>query len=142
MSASGNRRKDELLGEPHGTANGRLRKMVLFKYVRLAGHDVCYRCRERIASVDDVSMEHSESWQLSADPRSAFFDIEKIAFSHLSCNVKASVRRTLTFESEEARIAHKRFVSRSKARRLYTPEKRRAKYERSLLMRRRSTAGH
>lgn len=50
MSTKWNRRKDELLGEPHGTAAGRLRKLLLFKYVRLAGHDVCFRCSKKIES--------------------------------------------------------------------------------------------
>ena len=86
MSES-NRRKDALLGEPHGTANGKLRKALLFKYVQIAGHDVCYRCARRIADVSEFSVEHKVAWQRAADARKAFFDLEDIAFSHLRCNV-------------------------------------------------------
>lgn len=88
--SSSNRRKDELLGEPHGTAANRLRKIVLFKYVQLAGHDSCYRCSRRIERVDELSLEHVVDWQSAADPVAAFFDIEMIRFSHLRCNSSAS----------------------------------------------------
>ena len=30
------------------------------------------------------------SWQLSKNPKDAFFDLENIAFSHLHCNILAS----------------------------------------------------
>lgn len=97
MSATSgnNRRKDQLLGEPHGTAANRLRKALLFKYVQLAGHDVCHRCGERIKSVDDLSIEHRTSWQLAADPSASFFNLDDITFSHLRCNVASSDRSRL-----------------------------------------------
>lgn len=72
---SSNARKDALLGEPHGTAQAKLRKALLFKYVQLAGHDVCCRCDQRIESLRDFSVEHKRSWQESADQRAAFFDL-------------------------------------------------------------------
>ena len=85
-----NRRKDELLGEPHGTAQNRLRKMLLFKYAHLAGDDVCIRCGLKIERVADFSVEHMESWQKAIDPRAAFFDLRGIMFSHLKCNVEVT----------------------------------------------------
>lgn len=87
-----NKRKDDLLGEPHGTAGSKLRKRLLFKFVKLAGADRCYRCGLQIERVEDLSIEHTESWQLAASPRESFFDLEKIAFSHLQCNVGAAKR--------------------------------------------------
>jgi len=90
-----NKRKDQLLGEPHGTATHRLRKAILFKYVRLAGHDICYRCGLRIERMDDLSIEHTVPWQSAADPVAVFFDLEKIAFSHLRCNCEAQDRSNL-----------------------------------------------
>ena len=93
MSRGGsNHRKDALLGEPHGTAGAKLRKALLFKYVCIVGHAVCYRCRRDIGSVDDLSIEHIESWQRAANPRASFFDLNNIAFSHLRCNVDARDR--------------------------------------------------
>lgn len=75
---------------PHGTAAGRLRKAVLFKYVQLAGHDVCYRCGFKIESAGDMSIEHTVEWQRATDPVGVFFDVERIAFSHLRCNSMAA----------------------------------------------------
>jgi hypothetical protein len=97
-----NKRKDELLREPHGTAEAKLRKALLFKYVQLAGHDICYRCSRKIENVRDFSIEHKSAWQSAMDPRSAFFDLTNIAFSHLSCN---SGSRTI-FASANAEKTH------------------------------------
>jgi hypothetical protein len=95
LRTASNLRKDVLLGEPHGTANSRLRKLLLFKYVQLAGHDTCYRCGQKIERVDDFSVEHTHSWQSADDPRAVFFDLDRIAFSHLKCNVAAGARGTI-----------------------------------------------
>lgn len=96
MSNKGSgKRKDALLGSPHGTANARLRKAILFKYVQLAGHDICFRCARKIDSVNDLSIEHKESWQLAANPVEAFYDLGNVAFSHLRCNVSASDKSRL-----------------------------------------------
>ena len=79
-------RKDALLGMPHGTACNKLRKALLFMYVTAAGHDYCFRCSKRIERVEHLSIEHKAPWLSSANPRIAFFDLDNIAFSHLSCN--------------------------------------------------------
>ena len=80
------KRKNKLLGMHYSTAYNRLRKMVLWKYVVLVGDDVCFRCGERIESIRQLSIEHKESWMGSEDPLDAFFDLDNVAFSHLSCN--------------------------------------------------------
>jgi len=83
------RKRNELLGMNHSTAYHRLRKMVLWKYVVFVGDDVCYRCGERIGSIEELSIEHKESWLGSEDPLSSFFDLDNVAFSHLKCNSAA-----------------------------------------------------
>lgn len=90
MSAHGNAVKDRLLGMPHGTAQGRLRKMILFDLLRSGGKDTCFRCENKIEDVEDLSIEHKVPWQSVADPKRAFFDLTNISFSHLSCNSAAS----------------------------------------------------
>lgn len=40
--------KDNLLGEPFGTATGKLRKMILFKLIQAQELDTCYRCSNKI----------------------------------------------------------------------------------------------
>ena len=87
------RQKADLLGMPLGTATHRLRKAVMFKLARALGEDTCFRCDQRIESVDELSIEHKQPWQSAPDPQAAFFDVENIAFSHLSCNCKATTKR-------------------------------------------------
>jgi len=76
-----------------GAAANRLKKQLLYKFVVMAGQATCYRCSKPIESVDEFSIEHRNSWQLSADPRSAFFDLDNITFSHLGCNCGEPNRR-------------------------------------------------
>ena len=91
-SMNSNERKATLLGESHGKANHRLRKMLLFKYAKLAGHLDCHQCKKPIENIDDFSIEHTISWQTADDPVSVFFNLDDIAFSHLGCNVAAANR--------------------------------------------------
>lgn len=76
--------KSEQLGMPIGTANARLRKMVLFDVLRRHGENVCCRCGEKIESVMELSLEHKKPWlHVSAD---LFWDLDNIGFSHTRCN--------------------------------------------------------
>lgn len=81
-----NEKRAQLLGMPWGTAQNKLRKMVMFQLLRRHGEDVCYRCNEKIGSVAELSIEHKEPWQSSADPVALFWDLANIAFSHRMCN--------------------------------------------------------
>ncbi len=92
MSVNSNKRKSEQLGMPHGTAAGKLRKMILFSLVHRLELDTCYRCKEPIISIDDLSIEHIKPWLDSEDPIDLFFDLSNIAFSHIKCNI-ADARR-------------------------------------------------
>ncbi len=88
-----NAEKAKLLRMPYGTANGRLRKMLLFKLAGELGRLDCYRCdAEMIDSIEDFSIEHIEPWMSAEDPVEAFFDLDNIAFSHITCNVGAANR--------------------------------------------------
>jgi hypothetical protein len=91
-----NAKKDALLGESHGTAGNRLRKLLLFSLVQETGRNVCFQCGEQILSADELSIEHKEPWMSAENPREAFFDLNNIAFSHLSCNVAAANRPNKT----------------------------------------------
>lgn len=81
--------KDQL-GLPLGTATHRLRKMVMYELVKQVGLDVCFRCQKNIESIDELSIEHKESWFDSDKPKELFFSLDNIAFSHLKCNTNAS----------------------------------------------------
>jgi len=77
--------KTAQLGMPFGTANGRLRKMIIFHLLILHNENICYRCNRCIEFVEDLSIEHKTAW-LNNDPK-LFWDLSNIAFSHLACNV-------------------------------------------------------
>lgn len=95
----GNASKAAFLGMSFGTASGRLRKQILFKYVRMAGDHFCFKCGKEIESVDDLSIEHKEPWQNRSVE--AFWDLDNIAFSHLKCNVPHERRGTPRIESAD-----------------------------------------
>ena len=75
-----------LLGMPQGTAQNKLRKNLLYKYVRLVGHHYCFKCGLEIEVVDDLSIEHKLPWYSGQDAN-LFWDLDNIAFSHLRCNL-------------------------------------------------------
>ncbi len=98
MSAS--KKKAEQLGMPIGTASNRLRKLILFDCIQQLNKDKCYRCGEYIYEIDDFSVEHKEPWLDSGNALELFFDLDNIAFSHLSCNIKDARRLKPTHGSQ------------------------------------------
>ena len=48
--------------------------------------DTCYRCKQRIISVEELSIDHKQQWMESNEPRKYFYDLNNIAFSHSTCN--------------------------------------------------------
>jgi len=86
MSDAQHHKRKKLLGMNPGTAAHRLRKMILWKFVVQTGVNICYRCGKEITSIDELSIDHKRSWLLSETPLETFFDLDNIAFSHLSCN--------------------------------------------------------
>ena len=81
-----NRNKAEFLGMPYGTASNRLRKRILFMLIQDSKNDTCFRCGRKIEIVAELSIEHKKPW-LGVDVE-LFWDLDNIAFSHLSCNSK------------------------------------------------------
>jgi hypothetical protein len=81
---SSNENKAKTLGMPHGTANGRLKKNILFHLLKKLNENICFKCGKLIDVVDELSIEHKLPWE----GRSAelFWDLNNIAFSHLFCN--------------------------------------------------------
>lgn len=84
MGKNTNKRKAEFLGMPHGTASNRLKKKIMLNLLQKLGEDYCYRCGDKIETPEELSIEHKEFW-LDVDV-DLFWDLENIAFSHLSCN--------------------------------------------------------
>ena len=89
---SNSQKKAMVLGMAFGTANGQLRKRILFSLVRTYGLSDCFRCGDPITCPSDFSIEHKMPWLTADSPMEAFFDLDNIAFSHLRCNVGAANR--------------------------------------------------
>lgn len=79
------RKQQHILHMPLGTAMNRLRKSIMFHLVQETGKDVCFKCGLTIETANEFSIEHKKPWQSSND-ESLFWDLDNIAFSHISCN--------------------------------------------------------
>ncbi len=95
-----NEKKSEFLGINHGTASGQLRKMILLDLLGRFGLDTCFQCSEQISTVEELSIEHKKPWFNVST--ALFWDLDNIAFSHLSCNSAAARRRN----SEKTHCIH------------------------------------
>lgn len=122
----GNKVKADALGVSYGAACNQLRKRLLFKFVCEAKLNMCHRCGKEIISVGDFSVEHITAWLQADNPVDAFFDLDNIAYSHLSCNSGAASRTNkLQGSREEYRKKFNRYQREYRHR--MTPEERRAK---------------
>ena len=83
-----NKTKAAQLGMPLGTAQNRLRKRVLFAILVRHKENICYRCDKPIETVEELSLDHKKPW-LGFDTE-LYWNVENIAFSHLSCNSAAA----------------------------------------------------
>ena len=90
---NGTRKKKEQLGINPGTASAMLKKRIMFNMARKLGEDICYQCNNRIETIEEFSLEHKIPWLDSENPTGLFFDLNNIAFSHLSCNSRAAERK-------------------------------------------------
>jgi hypothetical protein len=72
------------LGMSHGAAANRLRKKILFSLLIRLKEDVCFKCGKKIETEEQLSIEHKQPWE-NRNPM-LFWDLQNIAFSHLSCN--------------------------------------------------------
>lgn len=86
-----NKVKSEQLGMSHSTAQGRLRKSIMFMLIEKADMNKCHRCGKPM-TVENFSIEHIENWLHSENPIELFFGLDNITFSHHSCNVSAGRR--------------------------------------------------
>lgn len=120
-------KKQNQLGMNPSTASGRLVKDILWKFITESSRDKCCKCGE-LMERNTFSIEHIIPWLDSEDPLYLYFDLENIAFSHLTCNIK-DTRRTRKYEtSEEAyQVALKK--SREYRKSMYDPLKRSSRYE-------------
>nr|DAH69639.1 MAG TPA: antitoxin [Bacteriophage sp.]DAR01898.1 MAG TPA: antitoxin [Crassvirales sp.] len=84
-----NKKKSNQLGMPIGTAQAILKKNILYNLLVRFNLNKCYQCGNTIDKVEELSIEHKTPWLDSDTPKELFFNLENIAFSHLSCNCRA-----------------------------------------------------
>lgn len=97
-----NKKKADQLGMPIGTASNRLRKSVVFSLLKKLNENFCFQCGGEIESEKELSIEHKVPYLDSEDPKSLFFDLNNIAFSHLSCNVGAARPKVMKHPSSQS----------------------------------------
>jgi hypothetical protein len=69
-------------------------------------------------------------WQRGTSlPVGLFFDLDNVAFSHLSCNTGASRKPNQKYFTPEDRLEADRRLDRESYKRTYYPQKRREKYK-------------
>jgi hypothetical protein len=86
------KKKDAQLGEKFNTANYHLKKMVWFDMMKRYGENICFRCKEAIETVEELSIEHKIPWLNKPNAKELFWDLNNVAWSHISCNSKAARR--------------------------------------------------
>lgn len=109
--------KNELLGENFSTATAKLKKSILFDLIKKLELDNCYRCTLKIDNIDDLSVEHKNSWQSADDPVNSFYDLDNIGFSHIRCNICAAAKPNKKYSnnSEYKKAVWKRYYAKNKS---------------------------
>ena len=83
-------RNSARIGMNISTANSRLRKMIMWDLILETDRNWCFRCGKKIKDISDLSIDHKQPWRAADDPKTSFFDLNNIAFSHFSCNTGAN----------------------------------------------------
>lgn len=94
-----NIKKEKQLGMSYGKASGILRKNILFSLVKKCNMNYCFQCGAEIETERELSIEHKIPYLDSENPVDLFFNLDNIAFSHLSCNVAAGAKKSMSKET-------------------------------------------
>jgi len=82
------KKKSDQLGMNFSTACARLKKQILFNFIKMNNMDICFRCGLKIKTYKELSIDHKIDW-LDNDVK-LFWDLENISFSHIKCNSRYS----------------------------------------------------
>lgn len=107
------------LGMPRGTAANRLRKLVLFDVLQRHNENICYRCNLEIRNANELSIEHKKPWE--GVDTNLFWDLNNIAFSHLSCNCAAGKKPNWTGKPAVNRITPPEGMAWCRSHKLFLP---------------------
>ena len=101
--SKGHKEKDKQLGMSHANATTKLKKRLLFHYVKKCGENFCFVCGKEIKRYKDFTLEHKIPW-LHNGPE-LFWSFDNIAFSHRACNKPNRPRRGFTKEEQAKALA-------------------------------------
>jgi hypothetical protein len=90
-------KKSEALGVNFSTATARLKLQVTLQLLKECGRNKCYRCNKEIEIATDLSLDHKEDWLNSNKEKELFWDLNNVAYSHKSCNIKAGLNKRTNF---------------------------------------------
>lgn len=132
-------KKSAQLGMNVSTATGRLTKDIMWRLIVQTNQNMCFHCGKEMTR-EDFSIEHKVPWLDSENPQDLFFDLDNIAFSHLSCNVAAARKpnkgiiphgTSSGYDTHKCRCDACKAAKAARRKKEYTPEKRRSTYERT-----------
>ena len=129
-------KKDTALGMNRSTAQARLTRDLLWKYLCLAGSNSCHRCSKPMTR-ETFSIDHKVDWLQSDNPVETFFDLDNISFSHLDCNSAAGSSRVKSPCGTNAKYRNGCRCDACKAahsissKRYYSKERRQDRYQRT-----------
>lgn len=83
-------KKTQQLEVNFGTAANRLKKVIMLDLLKQLNKNICFQCKKEIETVEELSIEHKVPWLDSDRPKELFFNLDNIAFSHLTCNIRAA----------------------------------------------------
>ena len=69
--------------------NSNKKKNILYNLLVRFNLNKCCQCGNTIDKVEGLSIEHKTPWSDSDTPKELFFNLESMAFPHLSCNCRA-----------------------------------------------------
>lgn len=79
--------KSKQLGMNVSTAMHKLRTKVLFHILKRHDDNICFKCRKKINTFTDLSIEHKKPWLYYPENNNRrFWYMSNIAFSHRKCN--------------------------------------------------------
>lgn len=87
--------KSKQLGMSIGTAKARLSRIILFELLKESGKNICFRCKNTIETIEELTIEHITPWMHSENPIKLYFHLDNISFSHSKCNSSVSRRASL-----------------------------------------------
>ena len=108
-----NKKKSKQLGMNYSTAMSRLRKLILFQLVQETRRNKCFRCKNLIENIEELSIEHKKPWLDNSIE--LFWKLDNIEFSHLKCNTGAGKKfKKYKSDKERKSASNKRYYIKMK----------------------------